>query len=423
MILIVDDLKENILSLRRFLELHQFRVDTATSGEEALRKVLNTIYALIILDVQMPGMDGFEVAEAIAGYSKAKDTPIIFLSAVNIDKRFITKGYASGGIDYVTKPFDPDILLLKVKTFYRIYEQKKELKDIQEQLHHEIDTRKAAEAKLSNMNSLLEQRVKERTRELQHTNDQLEKKNAELQQFAYVSSHDLKEPLRKIQIFSDLIKQRYLKDNTDAIGYLHKIISASGRMTVLINDILEYSKLTLQPDCKDTDLNVVLADVINDLDLLIHEKKAVIHSDVLPTICAVGIQMQQLFQNILSNAIKFSKPGIPPEIHIESSLLAEFAADAAGVNNPAHAGYCRIVVRDNGIGFNEKYLDKIFTIFQRLHSVEQYEGTGIGLAIAKKIVDNHNGIIIARGEPDIGSSFIIVLPLKAMHHLPETTSV
>jgi signal transduction histidine kinase len=167
----------------------------------------------------------------------------------------------------------------------------------------------------------------------------------------------------------------------------------------------------------------VLADVINDLDLLIQEKKAVIDADLLPSICAVGTQMRQLFQNILSNAIKFSKPGVPPEIQIESSLLAECAADAEAVNNSAHAQYCRIVVRDNGIGFNEKYLDKIFTIFQRLHPVEQYEGTGIGLAIVKKIVDNHNGIISARGEPDVGSSFTIVLPLKEQQHIPETTSL
>src|SRR3954453_11711288 len=116
MILIVDDQKENIFSLKSILEIHKFMVDTAASGEEALKKILKNTYSLIILDVQMPGMDGFEVAEAISGFSKSRDIPIIFLSAVNTDKKFITKGYASGGIDYITKPFDPDILILKVKT-------------------------------------------------------------------------------------------------------------------------------------------------------------------------------------------------------------------------------------------------------------------------------------------------------------------
>ncbi|WP_293916255.1 hybrid sensor histidine kinase/response regulator [Sphingobacterium sp. UBA5789] len=148
MILIVDDKSENIYSLKRLLESKDFLVDTALSGEEALKKVLRNDYALIILDVQMPGIDGFEVAETLSGFSKTKEIPIIFLSAVNTDKKFITKGYESGGIDYVTKPVDPDILLLKVKTFYRLYEQTLALNETQQALISEIETRKNAEAKL-----------------------------------------------------------------------------------------------------------------------------------------------------------------------------------------------------------------------------------------------------------------------------------
>lgn len=419
MILIVDDLKENVLSLKSFLELHKFRIDTASSGEEALRKVLKTTYALIILDVQMPGMDGFEVAEAIAGYSKAKDTPIIFLTAVSIDKRFVAKGYASGAIDYVTKPFDPDILLLKVQTFYKIYEQKKELKDIQDQLRVEIEFRKRAEKELSNINSVLEQKVEERTEELKQSNDLLEKKNAELQQFAYVSSHDLKEPLRKIQLFSDIIQQRYLKDSPDAVGYLKKIISSSSRMTALINDILEYSRLTTQPEHRLVDLNETVQNVLADLDLIIQEKNAVIDIGPLPDIPAVSIQMHQMFQNIISNALKFSRPGIPPLISIRSEWLAEKSFSTPAVSKEK-ALYCKLVITDNGIGFNEKYLDKIFTIFQRLHTVEKYEGTGIGLAIVKKIADNHQGLIMARSRSDEGATFTIILPLQEAQPNPET---
>jgi len=148
MILIVDDKPENIFSLKTILELHSFPTDTALSGEEALKKILRQSYALIILDVQMPGMDGFEVAEAISGYSKARDIPIIFLSAANTDKKFITKGYSSGGMDYITKPIDPDILLLKVKTFYRLYEQNRELNRIQASLRSEIEFRKKVEGEL-----------------------------------------------------------------------------------------------------------------------------------------------------------------------------------------------------------------------------------------------------------------------------------
>lgn len=148
MILIVDDKPENIFSLKKILELNHFEVDSALSGEEALKKILKNSYALIILDVQMPGMDGFEVAENITGYSKSKDIPIIFLSAVNTDKRFITKGYASGGIDYITKPVDPDVLILKVKTLHRLYEQTRELNETQLALRAEIEFRKQAQSEL-----------------------------------------------------------------------------------------------------------------------------------------------------------------------------------------------------------------------------------------------------------------------------------
>jgi len=148
MILIVDDKPENLFSLKKILELNQFDVDTALSGEEALKKILRTSYSLIILDVQMPGIDGFEVAETISGYSKTKDVPIIFLSAVNTEKKFITRGYASGALDYVTKPVDPDILLLKVKTFHRLHEQKEELTRIQLMLREAIEFRKKAQSEL-----------------------------------------------------------------------------------------------------------------------------------------------------------------------------------------------------------------------------------------------------------------------------------
>lgn len=148
MILIVDDQEANIYSLKKLLESQNFMVDTALSGEEALKKVLKNDYALIILDVQMPGIDGFEVAETLSGFNKTKDVPIIFLSAVNKDKKFITKGYASGGIDYVTKPIDPDILMLKVKTFSRLYEQTLALNEIQHVLRSEIEERKKVQQEL-----------------------------------------------------------------------------------------------------------------------------------------------------------------------------------------------------------------------------------------------------------------------------------
>jgi signal transduction histidine kinase/CheY-like chemotaxis protein len=160
MILIVDDTPENIFSLKTILELHSFPVDTSASGEEALKKIIRNNYALIILDVQMPGMDGFELAEIISGYNNAKDIPIIFLSAVNTDKKFITKGYSSGGIDYITKPIDHEILLLKVKTFYRLFEQNRALSEMRDSLRQEVEYRRNAQTetqeKVKELHSILE---------------------------------------------------------------------------------------------------------------------------------------------------------------------------------------------------------------------------------------------------------------------------
>ena len=396
MILIVDDKSENLYSLKTLLQLHLFDVDTAQSGEEALKKILKNEYELIILDVQMPGMDGYEVAEAVSGYSKSKNIPIIFLSAVNIDKRFITKGYASGGIDYVVKPFDPDLLILKVKTFHRLYKQTQELARIQ---------------------ATLEQKVEERTRKLVEINRDLELSNTELQQYAYIASHDLQEPLRKILTFSRMIAERYMTDRPEALSYLNRVINASERMRKLIDDLLNYSKITASPVFKVTDLNKILSGTLSDLELTIKDKGAQLVVQDLPQVEVIPGQIRQVFQNLISNAIKFSKKDQKALIHIKGEIIAEKDIDSPA--DPMGA-YCRISIKDNGIGFQEKYLDKIFTLFQRLHGKEEYEGTGIGLAIVKKIIDKHNGIISAHSEEGVGTTFIIVLPLK---QAPATTTV
>ena len=212
MILIVDDKPENLVSLRRFLEHNHFEVDEASSGEEALRKVLKTVYSLIILDVQMPGMDGFEVAETILGYSKAKDTPILFLSAVNIDKEFITRGYLSGAVDYITKPFDPDILLLKVKTFHRLFEQTNELKKIQKTLKKEILHRK-----------------------------ELEKKKDE---FISIASHELKTPMTSIKGYIQLLERSLEKNDIETTRTrLTKVQNQVEKLNLLVADLLDISKI------------------------------------------------------------------------------------------------------------------------------------------------------------------------------------
>lgn len=409
MVLIVDDNPDNLFALKSLLEVHKFQVETAASGEEALKLILKKDYALIILDVQMPGMDGFEVAEAISGYSKSKDIPIIFLSAVNTEKAFISKGYVSGGVDYMTKPFDSDILILKVKTLYRLSQQTTQLKVIRQSLEEEIETRKKAEDLLSKSHDLLEVKVAERTAELVKLNAALEASNEELQQYAYLASHDLQEPLRKISTFSSIVYDKFIEEkNADAV-YLEKVISSANRMRELIQDLLLYSQISEVHEFETTDLNLSLEETKTDLELLIREKNAVISSDTLPVVESIEGQMRQVFMNLISNALKYAKQDVPPEIHIHAEMVERCAFDAT----PRQDGsFLRLSFADNGIGIDEKYADKMFAIFQRLHGKSKYQGTGIGLAIVKKIIEGHNGIIKANGKEGVGTMITMVFPTK-----------
>jgi two-component system CheB/CheR fusion protein len=256
---------------------------------------------------------------------------------------------------------------------------------------------------------ILEQKVKERTEELQKTNLELEASNNELLQFASVASHDLKEPLRKIHMFSNLIKDRYISNMDGAADYMNRIIGASARMTKLINDLLTFTRLSVTSNFETTNLNTIVDEVMSDLELSISEKHAVIEVDELPSAEIITGQMRQVFQNIISNSLKFTKKDIHPHIRISSAIIDRCSINAK--ENP-YGEYCRITIRDNGIGFDNQYSDKIFTIFQRLHSREKYDGTGIGLAITKKIVEKHNGLISAKSGENKGAEFVIVIPLK-----------
>jgi len=408
MILVVDDKRENILPLQKILDLHGLPSDAAESGEEALRKTLKNDYSLIILDVQMPGIDGFEVAETLGGSNRTKDIPVIFLSAVNKQKRFISKGYESGGVDYITKPVDPELLILKVKTFQKLFEQKKELEAIRDLLSKEIEIRKKAQHEQQLANQSLESKVEERTRELLAKNEELELRNHELQQFSWVVSHDLKEPLRKISMLIKMIREKYLSTDEKALDYADRTVSAAERMSSLINDLLDYSRLSSKVASQKTDLKEIVKEVVADFDHLIEAKGAVVEVGQMPVITAVNSQLRQLFQNLIENALKFSKPDGTPHITIRAERVATKTFDAAV---DPEGPFCRITVSDNGIGFDEVYLEKIFVIFQSLHDRRDYEGTGIGLAIAKKIIEKHNGLITARSRVGEGATFIIVLPV------------
>jgi light-regulated signal transduction histidine kinase (bacteriophytochrome) len=235
--------------------------------------------------------------------------------------------------------------------------------------------------------------------------------NKDLEQFSYVASHDLQEPLRKIMSFGELLQESNI-DKLDDEGkmYVDKIMSSSSRMRILIQDLLNYSRAgRLTIDDKEVDLNKVVLEVTDDLVLAIKDKEARITIDLLPKVPGNFTLFKQVFQNLITNALKFSKPGIAPSVSIQTEPMTkkgfEMMPDKSGKTS-----YALIVVKDNGIGFDSSYTEKIFVIFQRLHSRDDYEGTGIGLAICKKIIENGGGRIWAESEKGIGSSFWILLP-------------
>ncbi|OFZ31079.1 MAG: hypothetical protein A2622_00300 [Bdellovibrionales bacterium RIFCSPHIGHO2_01_FULL_40_29] len=235
----------------------------------------------------------------------------------------------------------------------------------------------------------------------------LEISNQELQDFASVAAHDLQEPLRKIQSFSDRLKLKAKSElKPESYDYVERIQSSAQRMQVLINDLLTYSRVTTKAQPFLTlDLNEIVGQVTSDLVILLEQSQGTVSFKGLPLVEADRTQMHQLFQNLISNALKFSKPNTPPVVTIESKILDHSPLPHKG---PA----CQITIRDNGIGFDEKYLDRIFTIFQRLHGRHEYEGTGIGLAVCRKIVDRHGGILTAKSSVGEGATFIVTLPLK-----------
>ncbi len=259
----------------------------------------------------------------------------------------------------------------------------------------------------------LEKKVKERTIELQQANQKLERSNAELEQFAYVASHDLQEPLRKIQVFNNIVLERFDENlNDSAKNYLGKVTESAKRMSGLINDLLNYSRLSqTSVQFEDVDLNEILKNVLKDLEVLITQKKGVIQSDLLEVIEAIPLQINQLFYNLISNALKFVRKGLVPLITITASKLTHEKKGLYPQLN-ADKDYYEIKFQDNGIGFNQEYANKIFTIFQRLNERSKFSGYGIGLSICSKVVSNHQGIIFAEGREQEGATFTVIVPIK-----------
>ena len=398
-ILAVDDREDNLFSIETILENDNYAIVKANSGRAALKILLQQHdFSLILMDVQMPGMNGIETAALIYERDKLKNIPIIFITAHSYEDEYMFKGYETGGVDYIYKPINPDLLKVKVGIFVELYRKNRQLQAHEKKLlasnaalQKEIEERKISEEKIKDLN-----------RQLVRNNSHLKAVNEELDRFAFVASHDLQEPLRKIRVFSDLILQRSAFSE-DSERYFKKIIDSSSRMQHLINDILQFSRHNIGAnDFVDTDLNILVNDVVAELEVKMTETAAVVTVEKLPTLPVVPVLMRQLFYNIINNGIKFNKRGHSPVINI--------CADRKSHRENYNGGFYKIEISDNGIGFDDKYADDIFVVFKRLHSYHEFEGTGMGLAICKKIVEKHNGFISASGKPGKGATFIVELP-------------
>ena len=263
------------------------------------------------------------------------------------------------------------------------------------------------EQEMEAQNDRLKRAVDERTKELSLFSDELSRSNRELEDFAFVASHDLQEPLRKIMAFGERLETQSENLSDKQRDFLKRMRSAAGRMSVLISDLLEFSRITTRgKPFQSVDLNIVVQDCIDDLQVLIEESNCSINVETLPSIVADPTQMQQLLFNLIANAIKFSQNESQPAVNISVETVEQpEAIDIAGLT-----GWFRLTVTDNGIGFEQEYANKIFAPFQRLHSRDSFKGTGIGLAICRRIVERHNGTIDAQGETDKGAVFSVTLP-------------
>lgn len=263
---------------------------------------------------------------------------------------------------------------------------------------------------LLHQNETLASKVTERTQELTLYSDELSRSNRELEEFAFVASHDLQEPLRKIQAFSDRLETMFKDElGEKGIDYISRMKNAAQRMSNLINDLLEFSRVTTRgKDFTDTDLKVVLDEILSDLEIAIQESNTQVNISEMPVIQADISQMQQLFLNLLSNAIKFRRENVAPIINVDYEHKKEFSDELH-----TEVEWQIITIKDNGIGFSEEYADKIFVPFQRLHGRSQYKGTGIGLSVCRRIVERHGGTITAQSKDGEGATFIIKLPVEA----------
>ena len=357
-ILMVDDKPENLIALERLLRDMPVALYTASSGNEALRLTIYHDFALALLDIQMPEMDGYELAEILRQEEKTAEMPFIFISAIYTESINIFQGYETGAFSYITKPFEPKVLLAKVQFFIDKYRK--------------------------------EQALQLKTRELELINE-------ELKSFSYSVSHDLRAPLRAIGGFSRVLQRKALdKLDQDHQRYLNMIVENVDRMGQLIDELLTFSRITRQEqNYSKVDMTNLANTVFEELMQTGHPHAPKLQVSELPEISADKTMMHQVLTNLIGNAIKYSKNTKDPLIEIG-----------------AKEGDDEVVyyIKDNGVGFDMEYRQKLFQLFQRLHTEEEFEGAGVGLAIVKRIIDRHKGTIWAESVVDKGSTFYFSIP-------------
>jgi PAS domain S-box-containing protein len=495
-ILLVDDQPANLLALEAILEDLGQELVRAASGEQALEVLDQQDFAVILLDVRMPGLDGFETAERIRGRDRSRHTPIIFLTAHDTDQFPAAEAYRLGAVDYLVKPLVPEIVRAKVAAFVELFAEKQQARRQAEQLRlivqgvtdyaifmldpdgrvatwnagaqrlkgytageiigrhfscfypqeaRERDdpgrglARAAAEGRFEDEGwrvrkegsrfwanvvltalrdadgnlkgfAKITRDVTERKRAEQKMAAyaaRLQRSNKELEQFASVASHDLQEPLRKIQTFGDRLLSK-CGDALDEEGreYLQRMQNAAARMRDLIQDLLTFSRVSSKArPFVPVDLGVVVREVVSDLEGVVQQTGGRVEVGALPVLEADPLQMRQLFQNLIGNGLKFHRPDEPPVVLVSGRVVR-------GDDIPHSPELCEITVTDNGIGFEETYRERIFELFQRLHGRQEYEGTGMGLATCRKIVERHGGSITAHSTPGQGATFVVTLPSK-----------
>lgn len=409
-ILLVDDRENNLLSMESVLWKDGYDIVRANSGKQALKILLKDFdFTLILMDVEMPEINGFETASMIYQREKLRHIPIIFITAHSYGDENLFKGYKAGAVDYIYKPIQPDLLRAKVSVFVELYKknhqliaQEQKLIAINKSLEIEVKDRIASETMVKELNKQLLENIA-----------QLESTNKELDRFAYMASHDLQEPLRKIRIFSERIAETYAAQIGDEGKlFIDKMQNACIRMQNLIDDILAFSKISVEKDSLVfSKLNHLVDEVVTDMEQRIREKGASVQVGKLPELNVNPELIKSLFQNLVSNALKYSRKDVAPSITISAKMDEPLGGSD---NHVAPRKYWRIFVQDNGIGFEQQYAEQVFTMFKRLHAGPEYKGTGIGLAICKKIVEEHHGHISAKSNVNEGTLFTISLPVAEM---------